>query len=159
MATFEEFYNSLPKDRYKRGKVFEEIFIPWFLRTAPEWSSKINKIWPWKKYPHRWGQDCGIDLFYEDTQGKHWAVQSECISPDSEISKAGIDSFLSESGDSRIHGRLLIASTDGIGKNAQQVIDRQEKQVVCFLLKHFRHSAVEFPSSIEELSIGQRLKA
>ena len=64
MATFEEFYNSLPKDRYKRGKVFEEIFIPWFLRTAPEWSSKINKIWPWKKYPHRWGQDCGIDLFY-----------------------------------------------------------------------------------------------
>ena len=77
----------------------------------------------------RWGKDCGIDLVYADRQGNHWAVQSKCISPEREISKAEIDSFLSESSDSKIHGRLLIASTDGIGKNAQQVIDRQEKQV------------------------------
>ena len=79
----------------------------------------------WDDYPHRWSKDCGIDLSYEDRQGNHWAVQSKCVSQERVISKAEIDSFLSESSDSRIHGRLLITSTDGIGKNAQQVIDRQ----------------------------------
>ena len=40
----------------------------------------------------------------------------------------GVRNFvLNLSTDSKNHGRLLIASTDGIGKNTQQVIDRQEK--------------------------------
>ena len=156
MATFEEFYHSLPEDSNKRGEVFERIFVPWFLKTDPEWSTKVKEIWLWGEYPERWGKDCGIDLVYEDQQGKHWAVQSKCVSPDREISKAEIDSFLSESNDSRIHGRLLIASTDGIGKNALQVIERQEKQVVCFLREHFCKSEVEFPSSLEDLSTGRR---
>ena len=63
--------------------------------------------------------------------------------------------MLSESSDSRIHGRLLIASTDGIGKNAKQVIDRQEKEDVCFLLEHFRQTKVDFHSSLEDLSTDQ----
>ena len=92
------------------------------MKTDPVWSTKVSQIWLWDDYPQRWGKDCGIDLVYEDNQGKHWAIQSKCISPDREITKAEIDSFLSESSDSRIHGRLLIASTDGIGKNAQNVL-------------------------------------
>jgi len=156
MATFDEFYQSLPEDSNKRGEFFEKVFVPWFLRTDPEWSSKVNQIWLWNEYPQRWGTDCGIDLVYEDKQGKHWAVQSKCVSPDREISKAEIDSFLSESNDSRIYGRLLIASTDGIGRNALQVIERQEKQVVCFLKEHFEKSAVEFPDSPGNLSTGKR---
>ena len=40
----------------------------------------------------------------------------------------GVRNFvLNLSTDSKNHGRLLIASTNGIGKNTQQVIDRQEK--------------------------------
>ena len=120
------------------------------------WSSKVNQVWLWDDYPHRWGRDCGIDLVYEDAEGKHWAIQSKCVAPDREISKAEIDSFLSESSDSRIHGRLLIASTDGIGKNADQVMERQEKKVVRLLLEHFRQSEVDFPTSPEDLSTGQR---
>lgn len=156
MATFDEFYSSLPEESGKRGEFFEKVFVPWFLREDPEWSTKIQKIWLWDEYPDRWGKDCGIDLVYEDQNGKHWAVQSKCISPDREISKAEIDSFLSESNDPRIHGRLLIASTDGIGKNAMQVIERQEKQVVCFLREHFRKSEVEFPSTPLDLATGRR---
>ena len=149
MATFEEFYHSLPEDNNQRGEVFERVFIPWFLRTDPEWSTKVKEIWLWDEYPERWGKDCGIDLVYEDQQGNHWAVQSKCISPDREISKAEIDSFLSESNDARIHGRLLIASTDGIGKNALQVIERQEKQVVCFLKEHLSPIAEGNPISFD----------
>ena len=156
MASFDEFYKSLPEDSNKRGEYFEKLFIPWFLKTDPVWSSKVNQIWLWDDYPQRWGRDCGIDLVYEDNQGKHWAIQSKCVAPDREISKAEIDSFLSESSDSRIHGRLLIASTDGIGKNADQVMERQEKKVVRLLLEHFRQSEVDFPTSPEDLSTGQR---
>jgi len=163
MATFDEFYNSLPKGSdqetsKKRGDYFEKVFVPWFLKTDPEWSSKVSQIWLWDDYPQRWGSDCGIDLVYEDKQGKHWAVQSKCVAPDRDISKAEIDSFLSESSDSRIHGRLLIASTDGIGKNADQVLERQEKKVVRFLLENFRQSEVDFPSSPDDLTTGHRKK-
>ena len=156
MATFDEFYQSLPEDSNKRGEYFEKVFIPWFLKTDPEWSNKIRSLWLWDEYPDRWGKDCGIDLVYEDTTGKHWAVQSKCVAPDREISKAEIDSFLSESNDPRIHGRVLIASTDGIGRNAMQVIERQQKQVICFLREHFRQSAVEFPSTPHDLTSGSR---
>ena len=156
MATFDEFYRSLPEDSNKRGEFFEKVFIPWFLKTDPEWSTKVKQIWLWDEYPGRWGRDCGIDLVYEDRQGNHWAVQSKCVAPDREISKAEIDSFLSESNDSRIYGRLLIASTDGIGKNALQVLERQEKQIVCFLREHFQQSEIEFPSSPDDLASGRR---
>ncbi len=155
MATFDEFYASLDPDIGVRGKQFEK-FIKWFLKTDPTWSSQIDEIWLWNEYPKRWGADCGIDLIFTHKNGNTWAVQSKCISPNNDIKKSEIDSFLSESNDSKIDGRLLIASTDGIGKNASQVIHRQEKQVVCFLLEQFRKSQIEFPSSMEDLNQGKR---
>ena len=136
MATFDQFYSSLDADAGVRGKQFEQ-FVKWFLKTDPEWKTQIDQLWLWQDYPKRWGADCGIDLVFRDVNGKDWAVQAKCIHPDREISKAEIDSFISESNDSRIHGRLLIATTDGIGSNARQMLNRQEKQVVCFLLENF----------------------
>ena len=124
MATFDEFYASLDPDIGVRGKQFEK-FVKWFLKTDPTWATQVDEIWLWNEYPKRWGSDCGIDLIFTHKNGKTWAVQSKCISPNNDIKKSEIDSFLSESNDSKIDGRLLIASTDGIGKNAQQVIHRQ----------------------------------
>ena len=37
MATFDEFCESLPGDSNKRGEYFEKVFVPWFLKTDPEW--------------------------------------------------------------------------------------------------------------------------
>ncbi len=155
MATFDEFYASLDPDVGVRGKQFEK-FVKWFLKTDPTWATQVDEVWLWNEYPKRWGADCGIDLIFNHKNGKTWAVQSKCVSPNNDIKKSEIDSFLSESNDSKIDGRLLIASTDGIGKNAQQVIHRQEKQVVCFLLDQFRQSEIEFPSSMAELNQGRR---
>ena len=39
MATFDEFYESLPADSNKRGEVFEREFIPWFLREDSTWKN------------------------------------------------------------------------------------------------------------------------
>ncbi len=155
MATFDEFYASLDPDIRIKGRQFEK-FVKWFLKTDPTWSSQVENVWLWNEYPKRWGPDCGIDLIFTHKNGKTWAVQSKCVSPDYDIKKSEIDSFLSESNDSKIDGRLLIASTDGIGKNAQQVINRQEKQVVCFLLEQFRQAEIDYPNSVDDLNQGKR---
>ena len=39
MATFDEFYRSLPEDSEKREEYFQKIYIPWFLKTDHVWSS------------------------------------------------------------------------------------------------------------------------
>ena len=158
MAKFDDFYASMDPDKNVRGDQFEKKFVPWFLQTDPEWKSQIDKLWLWDDYPHRWGKDCGIDLVFQDKNGKHWAVQSKCFHPDNWIPKKEINSFFSESNDKRIHGRVLIATTDRIGDNAKQMILRQEKQVVCFLLDNFRKSEIEFPASLKDLHKGKRKK-
>ena len=84
-------------------------------------SNRCNLVVEW--YPKIWGADYGIDLIFNLKNGNTWAVQSKYISPKNDITKSEIYSFLRESSDSKIDGRLLIASTDGIGKNAQQVIN------------------------------------
>ena len=44
MATFEQFYKSLPEDSNKRGELFEKDFVPWFLNIDPQWSSKESNM-------------------------------------------------------------------------------------------------------------------
>ena len=44
MATFDEFYESLPEDSNKRGEYFEKVFVPWFLKTDPEWSTQVKAV-------------------------------------------------------------------------------------------------------------------
>jgi superfamily II DNA or RNA helicase len=158
MATFDQFYASMDPDKNVRGDQFEKSFVPWFLKTDPNWKSLVDpdKIWLWDDYPKRWGRDCGIDLVFQDKNGKHWAVQSKCFHPENSIPKNEINKFFSESNDKRIYGRVLIATTDRISDNAKQMIERQEKQVVCFLLDNFRKSEVEFPGSLKDLNKGKR---
>ena len=62
MGSFNDFYSSLPIGPSVRGDQFEKIFVPWFLKTDPQWKSQIDQLWLWNDYPHRWGPDCGIDL-------------------------------------------------------------------------------------------------
>ena len=108
MATFDAFYASLDPDVGVRGKQFEK-FVKWFLKTDPTWASQVEEIWLWNEYPKRWGADCGIDLIFTHKNGQTWAVQSKCVSPNNDIKKSEIDSFLSESNYSKIDGRLLSA--------------------------------------------------
>ena len=155
MATFDEFYISLDPDSGIRGKQFEK-FVKWFLKTDPVWKSQVKDIWLWDEHPKRsaWGPDCGIDLVFNDQEGKTWAVQAKCFSPERSIKKEDMDSFIAESSDSRFQGRLLIASTDRIGTNADRVLNRHE--VVRFLLEDFRTSQIIFPESPKDLSSVRR---
>ncbi|MCH8078517.1 MAG: DEAD/DEAH box helicase family protein [Proteobacteria bacterium] len=147
MATFKEFYNSLSSEPDK-GKAFER-FVKWFLKNDPVWSTHVDEIWLWDEYPDRWGADLGIDLIFKHKNGETWSVQAKCYDPDNSISKPDIDSFISESGGKTINKRLLIATTDRIGKNALGTLERNN--VVHFLKSDFEHSAINYPSSLSEL--------
>ena len=152
---FSDFYNSLDPEPLKRGKQFEH-FVLWFLKADPEWATQVDQVWLWNEWPGRWGADCGVDLVFRHKNGDHWAVQAKCYSPDYDITKHDVDKFLSESNRPSIQHRLLIATTDGIGANAKQVCDAQEKPVVRFLLSDFDKSALEYPANLSELPQAKR---
>jgi predicted helicase len=155
MASFSDFIATLDPDSGKRGRQFEH-FVKWFLKNDPEWATQVDQIWLWSEYPRQWGRDCGIDLIFKDRSGEIWAVQAKCYAPSHEITKSDVDKFLSESSRKEISHRLLIATTDRIGPNARQVLDGQERPVVRYHLNHFENAAVEYPDSIERLSLGRR---
>ena len=150
MATFSEFFSSLDPDAGKRGKQFEH-FIKWFLKNDPEWATQVDQVWLWEEYPDSWGRDCGIDLVFKHKNGENWAVQAKCYAPTTSITKADVDSFISESNREGIDKLLLIATTDLIGANAKQVCDAQDKKVTRYLLSHFDESDIDYPASLEDL--------
>src|SRR5262245_5286835 len=155
MASFADLLATFDPDAGKRGRQFEH-FVKWFLKNDPEWATQVDEVWLWNDYPGQWGRDCGIDLIFKDKNAKTWAVQAKCYSPDYEITKSDVDKFLSESNRKEINHRLLMATTDRIGANGRQVLDGQEKSVVRYHLTHFENAAVEYPDSIESLSVAKR---
>ncbi|MEQ1726663.1 MAG: Helicase associated domain protein [Sphingopyxis sp.] len=126
------------------------------MQNDPEWVTQVDQVWLWDEWPQRWGADCGIDLVFRHKNGEHWAVQAKCYSPDYDISKHDVDKFLSESNRPLIQHRLLIATTDGIGANAKQVCDAQDKPVIRFLLSDFDKSALEYPADFASLPQAKR---
>ena len=151
MPSFSEFLDSLDADAAKRGKQFEN-FVKWFLINDPQWATQVEEVWLWDEWPQRWGPDCGIDLVFKHKDGQTWAVQSKCYDPRYNITKHDVDKFLSESNRASIDKRLLIATTDGLGNNAKQVCDAQDKEVVRYLLSNFEDADIEYPSSFAELN-------
>src|SRR5262245_26015723 len=105
----------LPPDQ--RGPAFER-WIKWWLTADPVYAAQIRRVWLWSDWPERWGPDTGIDLVAETHEHELWAVQTKAYAPDAAVTKAAIDSFLSESSRSIFVHRLLVATTDRIGANA-----------------------------------------
>ena len=155
MTTFSDFLTSFDPDAGKRGRQFEH-FVKWFLKNDPEWSTQVDQVWLWDEYPNSWGRDCGIDLVFKHKNGENWAVQAKCYASTTSITKADVDSFISESNRDGIDKRLLIATTDLIGANAKQVCDAQDKPVTRFLLSHFEDADIEYPATLDDLPKAKR---
>ena len=153
MASFSQFLNSF--DPETKGKQFE-VFIKWFLKHEPEWSTQVDQIWLWEEYPDRWGPDCRIDLVFKHKNSEVWAIQAKCYSQEYSITKKDVDTFLSESNRSLIDKRLLITTTDLIGANAKRTCDNQEKDVVQFLYSDFEKAEIDYPENYSELNKAKR---
>ena len=121
----------------KFGSAFEWL-CKYFLQNGPKYAGVFEKIWRWNEWPDRWGIDKGIDLVARTKDGKLWAIQAKAVSPDRSIPKSELDSFLSESNRPQFDYRLIIATTDDIGRNARDTIKGQEKPVGLVLRGHYR---------------------
>lgn len=138
-----------------RGRQFE-LICQWFLRNAPAYRSRLREVWLWDEWPGNWGRDAGIDLVAETTDGELWAVQAKCYDPDYSVTKADVDSFLSESSRTLPDGRgfayrLLLATTDRVGKTAQVTMASQAVPVGWLLRSQLAVEQVEWPSSPHDL--------
>ena len=158
MASFDKFLSSLDSDEKARGTQFEK-FCKWFLENDPYWKNLVEKVWLWPDYPDRWAdKDLGIDLVFRDLDKKIWAVQAKCYAKDNYITYDDMAKFIAESNRSKIHKRLLLASTDNLGSNAISVLDGQDKKpVVRFMHKDFDNSNLDYPANFKALKKAKQL--
>ena len=129
MKSFLEVFNDLPTSAGERGSHFERL-SKWWLLQDPIWASKLKNVWLWDEWPERNNKDTGIDLVAEARDGELWAIQCKCYSPDTQLNKRDVDSFLSESSRKVFGRRLLITTTKELGPNLRKSLEHQEKQVL-----------------------------
>jgi predicted helicase len=128
VGAFNDLFARLDPDPRVRGKQFEHV-CKWFLTNDPMYKTTLRKVWLWKEWTGRWGIDAGIDLVAEDHDSRLWAIQCKAYKPESSITKADVDTFLSESSRAVFSYRLLIATTDKRHHVARRTMDDQEKKV------------------------------
>jgi len=86
-----------------------------------------------------------------------WAVQAKCYDQDYSVTKADVDSFLSESSRTLPDGRgfayrLLLATTDRVGPTALKTMDAQAVEVGRLLRSQLAREPVVWPASPAELT-------
>lgn len=151
MESIARLLENLDADPNRRGKQFEHI-CKWFLTNDPVYRQQLRRVWLWDEWPGgRWGADAGIDLVAEDHQGHLWAVQAKAYDPKYSVTKADVDSFLSESNRRQFSYRLLVATTDRIGATARRTLDGQEKPVGFVGLAGLEASGIDWPTHVAHL--------
>src|ERR1700683_2362683 len=126
-STFSDLQGALDPRQKVRFREFERI-CKWFLTNDPLYQHQIRRVWLWDQWPGRWGADAGIDLIVEDREDRLWAVQAKAYDPAYSVTKADVDTFLSESSRPEFSYRLLIATTNRVGQTAPPPLPAQDKQ-------------------------------
>jgi len=150
VAALGDLLNQLDTDPVRRGSQFERI-CQWFLTHDPIYARELRRVWLWKDWPQRWGADAGIDLVAEDRFGRLWAIQAKAYDTAVSITKRDVDTFLTESGRPEFSFRLLIATTDRIGRTARRTLEAQEKQASVLLRGDLEVAEVDWPPSPADL--------
>lgn len=140
----------LDKDNRRRGAQFE-LIVQWFLLNSPVYRDQLRNVWLWANWPGRWGIDAGIDLVAEHVDGRLWAIQAKAYHPTHSVTKADVDTFLSESSRSDFSFRLLVATTDRISPNAERTIEAQEKRCKLVGRAALDASGLDWPSNVGAL--------
>ena len=150
MAILSELLANLDTNFQIRGLQFEQI-CKWYLENDPKYRLELKKVWLWKEWPERWGPDAGIDIVAETFDKKLWAIQAKAYASNYSITKADVDTFLSESSRQVFSYRLLIATTNFIGSTAERTLRDQEKPVGKVLFFDLEKSDLDWPESPESL--------
>ncbi|WNG83730.1 Helicase associated domain protein [Mycobacterium sp. ITM-2016-00316] len=148
---FTALYEQLGIDPKKKGTQFERI-VKFFLENDPYYAHELVRVDLWKDSPHKWGtKDLGTDLIAVHRDGGLWSIQAKAYGPNYRITKRDVDSWLSDSNRPEVTYRLLVATTNRIGGNAESTIKGQAIKVGTRLRTDLEEADVTWPSSLEDL--------
>lgn len=160
---FEDILNKYREIAYSGadlGTRFEEL-IARYLMTDPLYSSKLEKVWSWNRFPYRKDisdHDTGIDLVAKTKTGEYWAIQCKFYAEGHRVSKDDMDTFLStsgkqfrdDSGERRTFSqRLIFATTNDWTETAVKATENQAIPVIRVGLNILREAHVDW-AAIEE---------
>ena len=115
----------------EQGRRFEEIAMIYFQhdRTQQGQFSEVKRYADWAAQRGLPGQDTGIDLVARCRHKDGWcAVQAKFYSPDAQIQKSDVDSFLASSEREEFVQRVLVDTTEReLSTNVQRQIDQTIK--------------------------------
>ena len=124
----------------EKGAKFEKLMRD-ALPHMPGYGDQFVRVVRWRDWDLRSGQDKGIDLVAQISPlyGGGWcAIQCKFYQEGAYLDKAGIDSFISESGKgfrdengkpARFSQRLVISTTDNWSSNAESAIKDQHPPI------------------------------
>ena len=155
MSGFADVYQQLC-DRYPderaRGRAFEPIVVE-VLRSDPIYQTRFAKVWPWREWPGRDGNDIGIDIVAQRHDGGLAAIQCKCRP---RIDKGEIDSFLADSqrspsGEPYVERYLFSTATEW-SENAERALTRITPPVQRVDFFGFDGTAVDWDHYLENES-------
>ena len=107
------------KTERQKGDMFERV-CAFYLRSDPQLSQQVGKVWLWEVAPTNDGQDTGIDVVAEDPEnpGKYWAVQCKCYDSDKTLPYEACSTFWSTASlDPRYSRYMLMTTTENLSAN------------------------------------------
>lgn len=160
-------YQKISFSERDKGSRFERL-IQAYLYTDPKYAHLL-KVWLWSEFPYRsefGGQDIGIDLVAQTTEGEYWAVQCKAYRSEARITKEEVDTFLSTSGRSfqieggnRVHfaHRLWVSTTNNWSSKANETLQNQNPPVTRINLSDLEEAPVEW-DKIEQGIFGTQAR-
>jgi hypothetical protein len=135
--------------KYK-GDVFEAL-SKYYLENHPDWKNRFRAVWLWSERPSRYqwgGIDKGVDIIAESHEGFLWAIQCKGYKLSNAVNHGDIASFLAESSRPEVHMRLLMTTTDKIGKHAEETIRNQQIPVQILKRTDFQRRSFRWPARL-----------
>ena len=142
------------ESKREKGSKFEKLMKNWFL-TTKLYADNIKNIWLWNEFPYRnqfGGSDSGIDLVIYNEEDEFVAIQCKFYSPNAEISKSDVDTFISTSAKlfevngkkKKFLGRVFVSTTNKWSKKANDLIQNQEIPLIRLSLNELENSDVDW---------------
>lgn len=143
MATFDELVEQIDENLSKqrdRGTAFEKMVVA-YLKNEPAYKQKFEDVWMLNEVPAEYDiskRDTGVDIVAKDYDGNLTAVQAKFYK--GKVSKAGIDSFVAETGKAKYSAGILVSSTDDWNRNAKAELEDTTKPFSIIGLSQLRHA-------------------
>lgn len=162
MATFDELVEQIDDNLDKqrdRGTAFEKMVVA-YLKNEPAYKQKFEDVWMLNEVPaeyHISKKDTGVDIVAKDYEGNLTAVQAKFYK--GKVSKAGIDSFVAETGKDVYSAGMLVSSTDQWNSNAQSTLENTTKPFTTIGLSQLRNAHFDwkkFSFAKENLNLSSK---